>query len=180
MTRGRLSGRDFAGPFCQEAEAAVPVRLCERGPPPPFAGLLMNFIFAEVKRVALTLAILDGGWVLGALLLGRLDHRVVVGALYGFIFTLLCFVLLGVVVKNALDRPADKAKRYLQINYIGRYALLFAIFAVAFLSEHVDPWCVAVSFLAPKLTYTLIGFWDHFRSRLGLPEKERFPDGPDT
>jgi len=144
-----------------------------------FAGFLMDFIFAEVKRVALTLAVLDGGWVLGALLLGRLDHRTVVGALYGFVFTLLCFVLLGVVVKNALNRPADKAKRYLQINYVGRYALLFAIFAVAFASEHVDPWCVAVSFLAPKLTYTLIGFWDHFRSRLGLPEKERFPDGPD-
>lgn len=137
----------------------------------------MEFIFPEVKRVARTQTALALVCVLAALLFGALDYRVLVGVLYGFLFSMLYFILLGFVVKTALERPPEQAKRYLKINYAGRYLLLFAILAVAFLSNHVNPWCVCVSFLAPKLTYTLAGFSDYFRDRFGLPEKDRFPDG---
>ena len=132
----------------------------------------MGFIFTEVKRVLPVLLAVDLLCVPGAWMCGALDYRVFVGIGYGTRFSLLYCVLLGFVVRGALERPPKQAKRFLQINYAGRYLLLGAILSVAFLSEHVNPWCVCAAFLAPKLTYTLIGFRDFLRVKLGLPERK--------
>lgn len=138
----------------------------------------MGFIFAEIKRVLPVLLAIDLFCVSAAWLTGTLDYRVFVGIGYGTLFSLLYFILLGFVVRGALERPPKQAKRFLQINYMGRYFLLGAILTVAFLSEHVNPLCVCAAFLAPKLTYTLIGFRDFLRVKLGLPEKP--PKGKDN
>ncbi len=130
---------------------------------------MIEIIFSEMKKVARTLLVLDGICVVAAVLLERADRTLWIGIGYGNLFTLLYFILLGSVVKNALERPPDQAKRYLKWNYAARYLLLGAILAVAFVSPWINPWCVCLSFLAPKITYTAIGFQQMFCDKFGIP-----------
>lgn len=51
------------------------------------------------------------------------------------------------------------ARRYLRANYIVRYIIIGVVLAFSALSQKIDFWIVALTFLAPKITYTAVGFY---------------------
>lgn len=124
-------------------------------------------ILAEGKKVSITLLILDALMIATSLLFGAFDVSIILGIIYGFIFCLINFALLGKAVERAVMMAEPDAKKHMQINYAIRFMLLGVIMAIPFLLENVNPWCAIVSMLAPKLTYTAIGFYGLISKKKG-------------
>lgn len=124
-------------------------------------------ILEEGKKVSVTLLILDVLMVVVSLIFKVFDSSIILGIVYGFIFCLLNFALLGKAVERAVEMAEPAAKKHMQINYAIRFMLLGVIMAIPFLLENVNPWCAIVSMLAPKLTYTAIGFYGLISKKKG-------------
>ncbi len=118
----------------------------------------MDIILTEAKKVAITLLLIDIGIVVFTLAAKMFDSSIIYGMIYGFIFAELNFILLGTVVEKALSMDAKNAKKHMKINYIMRFALLFIILAIPFISTKINGWCVVLAMLSPKFTYFTIGF----------------------
>lgn len=119
----------------------------------------MDLIIKETKKVAITLGVLSIGIVIVTLMLDIFGWGIVWSILYGFVLCLLNFILLGTVVDKALSMPPRQAKRHIQINYAVRFILAGVILAIPFIVDGMNGWCSAVLMLAPKVTYTAIGFY---------------------
>lgn len=118
----------------------------------------MGIILSEAKKIAITLAVMDVLIVVVALLSKKLDASVIIGIIYGFIFALLNFILLGTVVSKALTMDEKHAKHHMRVNYAIRFVLLAIILAIPFISGKINGWVVAISMLSPKITYFTIGY----------------------
>lgn len=122
-------------------------------------GTIIELFLNEAKKICITLLLLDIIIIIVSVIFNFIDYTLFTGILLGNIYTLLNFALLGTIVKNAVNRNAASAKRYMQTHYFVRFLLMAAIFSVGFLSPNVNGWCVVISTLAPKLTYTAIGIY---------------------
>lgn len=161
----------------------------------------MSFVWPELKRLFITMSVLFSLISAVTLLGGWFDAAVAVGMVYGLVFTTLWFVLLATIVERAchmgLAAGEKAARRFMGINYAARYILAGVILVIPFLSpDKVNPWCVVISMLAPKLTYFAMGFFKTFKEgalplpfsslikRLKKPSKTRAlsqkTDKPDT
>lgn len=118
----------------------------------------MDWLFKELKRIAMTLLVIDGIALIVAAFVNSLDSTIFFGLALGNIFTLGQMFLLANVVTNALSREAGKAEKFMRLHYGIRYALIGMVMAVGFTSPNTNGWCVVVSLLAPKITYTVAGF----------------------
>lgn len=119
----------------------------------------MDIILKEAKKIAISLIVIDIIIVIVTLLTNLFTSSVVFGIIYGFVFAELTFILLGTIVDKALGMDARRAKRYMRINYAIRFVLMAIILIIPFTSTTINGWCVAISMLAPKLTYFSIGFY---------------------
>lgn len=129
----------------------------------------MSFVWPELKRLFTTLAVLFLLITIITLVAGWFNLSIVIGMVYGLIFTTLWFVLLATIVERAcimgVVAGQKPAKRFMAINYAARYLLVGVIIVIPFLSpDKVNPYCVVISMLAPKLTYFAIGFYDTFKN----------------
>lgn len=125
----------------------------------------MNFIIKEAKKVGICLFIVDI-IIIGITALAKiLDISVVFGIIYGFVFTMLHFILLGTIVEKALSMDARRAKRHMQLNYIARMVLLGVILAIPFTIDSINGWCVIISILTPRITYWVIGIYSLIQTR---------------
>ena len=125
----------------------------------------MDFIFKEVKKVAITLFIVDILIVVITLCFGVFDSSIILGIIYGVVFTLLLFILLGTVVEKALTMSPLAAKKHMKINYFARFFITAIVMIIPFIMDSINEWCVVVSLLCPKFTYTSIGFYDLITTR---------------
>lgn len=121
--------------------------------------MIISLFLKEAKKIGITLLILDILMIMTAVFMSAVDSSLFIGILLGNVYCILNFALLGTIVENAVSRSPEKAKRYFRTHYILRYLLMGAVFAVSFLSPLTNGWCVVVSAIAPKLTYTCIGFY---------------------
>lgn len=126
----------------------------------------MDFIFTEVKKLTVTLLVINCIIIAICLLGGFLDFAVWMGMLYGFVFAELMFILLGMLVSRACLMAQKQAKRYMQINYAVRFLLTGIILLIPFLSPKINGWCVVVAMLSPKFTYFSIGFFQTAKSMI--------------
>lgn len=120
----------------------------------------MNIILAELKKVCVTILVLNIVFVGVSLLLSLFDYTVLVGLVYGDLYTVFNFVLLGTIVEKAITKSPNKAKSYIHLHYAIRFAITGFILAIAMLSPHINPWIVCLSLFAPKLTYFAISFFE--------------------
>lgn len=118
----------------------------------------MDLIFYEIKRISVTLGILSLCCIGISLMAGAFDYTIIFGVLFGVIMTLLLLFLLGFIVKNTVERGQKGAIRYIRVNYVLRYAIMFATLAIAWVVPYINFYCVLPMLFAPKLTYTVIGF----------------------
>lgn len=121
---------------------------------------MFDVIFNEVKKITVTLLVCDVVITALALIGGFFGSDIVLGMVYGFIFAELMFILLGSVCAKVTEMDEKRAKRHMKVNFYARYALTFVILLIPFLSDGINPWCVVVAMLSPKLTYFAIGFYD--------------------
>lgn len=134
---------------------------------------MRDFIFKEVKKVAITLFIVDALIIVITLCFGVFDSSIILGIIYGFVFANLLFILLGTVVEKALSMPPLAAKKHMKINYFARFFITAIVMIIPFVMDSINPWCVVVSLLCPKFTYTAIGFYDLISKR---KEKDKIGD----
>ena len=123
----------------------------------------MDILFKEMKKLAITLASLDLLIIVVGIILNSFNMSLILGIVLGNVYTVLNFALLYTVVEKALGMPAHLAKRHIQTHYFIRLIMSGAVLAVGFLVDSVNGWCVVVSLLAPKITYTVIGFYLLFK-----------------
>lgn len=128
---------------------------------------MFDIIFKEVKKISVTLAVIDIIIVIITLAGGWFDFSIICGMLYGFVFCELMFILLGTIVDKALTMDETRAKRHMRINYIVRYLLTGVILTIPFLFEQINEWCVVAAMLSPKFTYFAIGFYDSAKTLKG-------------
>lgn len=121
--------------------------------------MFISLFLKEIKKIGITLLILDILILFTAIPLNAIDLSLFLGILLGNVYCISNFALLGTVVENAVERSPIAAKRYLRRHYVLRFLLMGAVFAVSFISPLINGWCVVVSTLAPKITYTCIGFY---------------------
>lgn len=120
----------------------------------------MEVFLKEAKKLVITLLIMDILIILTTILLKLFDVTIIFGIIYGFVFCLLSLMLLGTIVEKALTMTPRRAKRHMQINYAVRLVLMVIILTIPFCTSFINGWVVAISMLAPKLTYFSIGFAD--------------------
>lgn len=129
--------------------------------------MFISLFLKEAKKLCITLLILDILILFVAILTKNVDLSLFLGILLGNVYCILNFALLGTVVENAVERSPVAAKRYLRRHYVLRFLLMGAVFTVSFISPLVNGWCVVISSLAPKITYTCIGFYQMIFNKRG-------------
>lgn len=119
----------------------------------------MGIIFTESKKLTVTALILDLIYIAASLVFNFFSVSVIYGALLGYLFMILNFSLLGTTIENAFGMSEKRASRYLKANYVVRYIITGIVLAISASSDKIDLWIVILSLLAPKITYTAIGFY---------------------
>lgn len=119
----------------------------------------MGVIYTELKKISLTVLIADLAYICVSLVFKFFGVHIIVGAVLGYIFMALNFAQLGTTIERASGMDEKGARRYLRANYIVRYIIIGVVLAFSALSQKIDFWIVALTFLAPKITYTAVGFY---------------------
>ena len=105
------------------------------------------------------------------LLLGQLDHTVVLGALWGSLFAVGNFFFMGLGVQKAMDME-DGAKRYMQKNYTLRMFFCVAGMAVAVKVPFFHSIAALVPFLFPKIVIYAMQLFGLYR-----PDEKKSTEG---
>lgn len=120
----------------------------------------MGIIYTESKKLTVTALAMDLLYTAASLIFHFFSASILFGALFGYLFMILNFSLLGTTLERSFGMDEKRARRFLRANYILRYLILGIVLAIAAVSEKIDFWIVAITLLAPKITYTVIGFYN--------------------
>ncbi len=119
----------------------------------------MNIILQELKKIAVTLGILT----LLLLPLGLLPTvgfaRMGISLLFGDLYTLANFFLLGNICDKVCRKTPHQAKRTMQLHFFIRTLLAAVVVFASFKLPYLTPLGVIPPLFAPKLTYFAIGVY---------------------
>lgn len=131
-------------------------------------------ISQETLRLAKGAAALDLLCLAFSGLLGYPVKPMALGLLFGTLFLLLNFQLIGLSVKRSLSSSSpDAAKRRMVLGALGRYILSGVVIWVGIRSPALNVFGVAVPLLYPKAVYYLGAVWGQLRRR----KEEKTQDG---
>lgn len=128
----------------------------------------MGIILTEMKKIAVTLGIMAVVLFPVGLLLGTSPLTMLVSLLFGSLFTLANFLLLGSICDKASRKAPHKAKTYMQLHYTARLILTAVVILAACKLPYLNPLGVIIPLFAPKLTYFAVGIYSSLR-----PKKEK-------
>ena len=127
-------------------------------------------ISQETLRLAKWSAVLDVVCLGVTWILGYSPKQMALGLLFGTLFLLLNFQLIGISVKRSLGSSSpEKAKRKMTLGALGRYALSGVVIWVGIRSPMLHVFGVVFPLLYPKLIYYFGAVIDLFRK--GKEEK---------
>lgn len=86
------------------------------------------------------------------------DYTLIIGGVYGNIFCVLNFWLLGITAQNAVRKSPKKAQTYMNSMYCIRYLGLFLVMTAAAVLPFIDLLTALIPLLFPKLVITLRAF----------------------
>lgn len=122
-------------------------------------------IFEEAKKVCITILVISAIFLVFSIFFGFFGYDVIIGIVYGTIYTLINFSLLGVAVQNAILRNPRSAKIYIQTQYAIRFAFAALALTIAILSPYINYIIVFLCMLSPKITYFSIGIYSLINKR---------------
>lgn len=129
-----------------------------------------DVISQETLRLAKWSAVLDVICLGATWMLGYPPKQMALGLLFGTLFLLLNFQLIGISVKRSLGSLSPEiAKRKMTIGALGRYALSGVVIWVGIRSPILNVFGVVFPLLYPKLIYYFGAVIDLFRK--GKEEK---------
>lgn len=129
-----------------------------------------DVISQETLRLAKWSAVLDVICLGATWMLGYPPKQMALGLLFGTLFLLLNFQLIGISVKRSLGSLSPEiAKRKMTIGALGRYALSGVVIWVGIRSPILNVFGVVLPLLYPKLIYYFGAVIDLFRK--GKEEK---------
>ena len=83
------------------------------------------------------------------------DYTLIVGGIYGNIFCVLNFWLLGITAQIAVRKSPKQAQTYMNSMYCLRYLGLFLVMTLAAFLPFIDLLTAVIPLLFPKLAITL-------------------------
>jgi len=116
----------------------------------------VNVAFNEIKKLAVTIGILALILFPIGLICGVDWLKMLVSLLFGGLFTLANFLLLGSICEKACQKSPEKARSYMQLNYAIRMVLIGVVVFASFKVDYLSPLGVLPLLLAPKLTYFIL------------------------
>ena len=119
----------------------------------------MDFIWKEMKKIAVVLGLMAAAVLAVGGFCGIGLPELLISLLFGSLFTLANFMLLGTVCAKACRKPPAKAKVYMQLHYAVRMLLTGVVILASFKMPYLVPAGVIVPLFAPKLTYLSAGIW---------------------
>ena len=113
-----------------------------------------EIISQETRRLAKGAVVLDLICLAVSWMLGYPPKPMALGLLFGTLFLLLNFQLIGISVKRSLGSSSpDIAKRKMTVGALGRYALSGVVIWVGIRSPLLNVFGVVLPLLYPKLIY---------------------------
>ena len=123
-------------------------------------------IAQETFRLARGSVILDAACLGIAWLLGYPPKEMALGLLFGTLFLLLNFQLIGLSVKRSLNSLSPQAaKRRMTVGALGRYVLSGVVIWVGIRSPYLNVFGVVFPLFYPKLIYYCGAVWGWLRGR---------------
>lgn len=120
----------------------------------------MEVILKELKKIAVTVGAIDVLTLTVGLLCGAGFFSMLISLLFGSLFTLANFYLLGTLCQKACTKTPESAKRYMQLNYAVRFFLTAVVIFAAFKLTYLNPAGVVLPLFAPKLTYFAVAIYE--------------------
>ena len=130
----------------------------------------MEIILKELKKVALTLVGMDILIFAGGLLCRVNPLTMLISLLFGSLFTLANFMLLGSLCQKACTKHPLHAKRFMIVNYTIRLLLAAVVIVASFKLPYPNPFGVILPLFAPKITF--FG-WAIFETITGGNKKQK-------
>ena len=119
-------------------------------------------ILDETRHIAVGVLAADVVMCLVFLLLRQLDYTVVLGALWGSLFSVGNFFFMGLGVQKAMEQ-ADGAKRYMQKNYTLRMMFCVAGMAIGVKVPFFHSVAALIPFLFPKIVIYAMQIFGFYR-----------------
>lgn len=127
---------------------------------------MFSIILKEVKKVFITICILGIAVLGGTVAFNYFDSTVLYGFLFGSLYTLANFTLLGTISAKAVTMLPHRARQHMMLNYFIRYLLTAIVIYVGFKAPYIDGFVVIIMLFAPKITYYAIGFADFIKEAI--------------
>lgn len=89
-------------------------------------------------------------------LLGYWDTTVLLGSLFGWLITVLNFVLLCISIQKAMDKEQKQAQVYMQSTYTGRMAILAVAIFIAMTVPFFNWIAMVISLIFTRISITLL------------------------
>lgn len=116
----------------------------------------MLYFKREIKTVCVGILVADAIVLVCAVLMGAFDISVIVGAVFGSLFSCLKFMLLITAVINAVLRSPEKAKSYMISQYFIRFILTAAALAIAASADYINFIAAAVPMLSVRISVSFL------------------------
>lgn len=119
----------------------------------------MEIILKEMKKQAITLSILVVILFPIGILCGVNWLTMLLSVLFGSLFTLANFMLLGSICDKACRKSPEKARTYMQFNYTLRILLVGIVILASLKLSYLSPLGVIPPLFAPKITYFMVAIY---------------------
>ena len=83
------------------------------------------------------------------------DYPLILGGIYGNVFCVLNFWILGITAQHAVKKSAKQAQTYMNSMYCLRYLGLFLVMTLAAVLPFIDLLTAVIPLLFPKIVITL-------------------------
>lgn len=117
----------------------------------------MQYCLKELKKSAVGIGIADGLLAVLFFLVGKGSGALLLGLLFGSIYSFLNMLLLANVCERTVSLPQKKAERYIKRHFCIRYLLTAVVMMLGFTAPFLHPVGVIAPILAPKLYMQITG-----------------------
>lgn len=116
----------------------------------------MFYFKRELKVVAVGTAVCSLVVFAAAALMGKLGLPVILGAVFGSVFSCLKFILLSDAVIKSSQKPPHKAKAYMTLHYYIRFVLTAVAVAIAAAADYLDFTAAVLPMLSVRIAVSFL------------------------
>ncbi len=114
---------------------------------------MFGIILKEVKKVSITTVVMAILIIFVSAAIRMFDDSIIYSVLFGTLYTVSNFALLGTIAAKAITFDKRKAKVHMIVNNVIRYLITAFVMYVSFIAPYLNGWVVTSFLFAPKITY---------------------------